>query len=319
MALLLLMAGCASVGKNAATNDAEASRAGAARAFHEEGSDVLEPHFTTGKSLPKQNQQIVSGAQVPGSRVTVEIDTFFVYGFETSPQEAREKSLARTRELALQKALPVDVSISTMVTDIYVEINDKFDEHMAKSIFMLTSSAGRFENETLVRSKTTVGSDFMRCEISYKADIIQLPRAYNSEYNLKVELSETLLRDGERFWVHATANRDGYLYVFNVLADNSVALVFPSRLFPDNRVWAQEPWSQRLGAATLPDRDHSIETLYFIYSAREITGWEDFSINSEDGFIDPADDQSFIKFQRWLGRGDPGLRVEKLAQLHIFK
>ncbi len=320
MVLLLLAAGCATTSKKAKSNDAEASRSAAEKAFQEGASPALEPIQSPGKAASKQTQETVSGLKVPGSKVTVAIDTFFVYGLSTSPREAREKTLAQVRELALQKALPMDVSISTMVTDMYVEINEKFDEHAAKSVFMLSSSAGRFENELLLGSKTSVEDAFLRCEIKYKAEIVQLPKAYNSEYNLKVELSETLLRDGQYFWVSATANRDGYLYVFDVLPDNSVTLIFPSQLFPDNQVWAQEPWRQRFGAATMPDREYSIETLYFIYSAREISGWEDFSSNHElERPSDFDENQSFVRFQKWLGRSDPNLRVEKLAQLHIFR
>lgn len=280
----------------------------------------MEPVQSAAQAASWQTQESISGSKVPGSKLTVEIDTFFVYDLSTSPREAKEKTLAQVRELALQKALPMDVSISTMVTDMYVEINEKFDEHAAKSVFMLSSSAGRFENELLLGSKTSIEDAYMRCEIKYKAEIVQLPKAYNSEYDLKLELSETLLRDGQYFWVSATANRDGFLYVFDVLPDNSVTLVFPSQLFPNNQIWAKEPWRQRFGAATMPDRDYSIETLYFIYSAREISGWEDFSSNFElESSADFDDNQSFVRFQKWLGRSDPSHRVEKLAQLHIFK
>lgn len=320
MAMLLLATGCATTSKKVKSNDAEASRSAAEKAFQEEASPALEPIQSPGKAASKQTQETVSGLTSPNSKVTVELDTFFVYDQNTSPREAREKSLVQIRELALQKALPVDVSISTMVTDMYVEINEKFDEHAAKSVFMLSSSAGRFENEKVIHLTSTVENDLIRCDISYEADIIKVPKAYNSEYNLKVELSETLLRDGQYFWVSATANRDGYLYVFDILSDHIVTIVFPSKLFPDNQIWAKEPWRQRFGAATMPDRDYSIETLYFIYSAREISGWEDFSVDLERGRSFDFDKvQSFVRFQKWLGRSDPSLRVEKLAQLHIFK
>ncbi len=285
-----------------------------------------------GKQEPQKNQppagrgsistETVTGGASGEIRVRVEVDTFRVFNDTVSLQQAREQTLAFAREVALQKALPVDVTINTLFTDMYVERNANFDEQAAKSVFMLSSSAGRFQSEKVLEERPVFdqASRSLRCHIRYQAEVVRLPRAYNSAYDLRVSISNTLLRDGDRFEATATANQDGHLYIFDFLPDNSVTLAFPTRLHPDNRIEAGEPWRQQLGAAILPGRDVCVETLYFVFSADPISGWEDFCANaSPSDYALSGGEDSFIKFQTWLGRGDPSKRVEKLAQLHIFK
>lgn len=320
-ALLLVLTGCAG-NKESPAADAGASSSQAEMAFaNMEGRPVSQASVQASQPGSAGSETIRIEAEA-GGKVSVKIDTFRVFNASVSLQEAREQTLAFAREVALQKALPVDVTINTLFTDMYVERNYEFDEQTAKSIFMLSTSAGRFQAEKVLKAYPVIdqASNSFSYHISYAAEVIRLPRAYNSAYDLKVSLSNTLLRDGDPFLVSATANSDGYLYIFDFLPDQSVTLAFPTRLYPNNRIEAGEPWTQQLAAVVLPGREHSIETLYFVFATEPIAGWEDFCANvSASDYALSGGEGSFIQFQTWLGRGDPSRRVEKLAQLHIYK
>jgi hypothetical protein len=67
-------------------------------------------------------------APKPGEAIVVEIDSFKVFSDTVSPSEARIQTRNMMRELALEKALPADISITGMSTSMYVERNDRFDE-----------------------------------------------------------------------------------------------------------------------------------------------------------------------------------------------
>ncbi|MGC9362845.1 MAG: DUF4384 domain-containing protein, partial [Candidatus Syntrophosphaera sp.] len=219
-------------------------------------------------------------------------------------------------------ALPEEIRITTLTTDMYVERNARFDESIATSIYLMSSSAGNFLEEKILDTEPVFSpeTNSFAYHIRYWARIQQAARAYNSAIDLRVKLSNTLLRDGERIDLDVTANRDGYLYIFDFLPDNSVALVFPTYLHGNNRMVAGEKWSQKIAGKVEPGKDFSIETLYFVFSTKEITGWEGFKGNaSANELVWSAGEESFILFQKWLGRSDPSKRVEKMAQLHIFK
>lgn len=256
------------------------------------------------------------------SPLFVQIDTTYVFTEDVSLKDARAIALQRTREAALNKALPLEIAITTLTTDMYVERNQSFDEATARSIFMMSSSAGRFCEEKLLRSDPVFDrkSGTYRYEISYRAKILPVPKYYNSALDMQVELSNTLLKDGEKFELEVSTNQDGYLYIFDFLSDNSVILVYPNLTVRSNTLNKGKPWRLDLTAVADPSRSMTIETLYLVYSTEPISGWESFRANTgTQDLVFSAGDESFILFQQWLARSDPNLRVEKMAQLHIMK
>lgn len=254
--------------------------------------------------------------------VSVEIDTFRVFTEDISRRIARENTLQFAREIALSKALPQELAISSLTTDMYVERNRSFDEQTARSIFMMSSSAGRFLSENIVDSKIKDdprGHTFSY-HLKYKAEIMPMPRVYNSELDLKVSASNTLLKDGESFDLEIKPTMDGYIYIFDFLPDNSVSLAFPTPQMKDNTLKANLPWRLNMGVKALPDRQISIETLYFVFSSTPISGWDIFKVQDiEQGLVFSAGEESFVLFQKWLGKSDPNKRVEKMLQLHIMR
>lgn len=292
-----------------------------------------------GKPAPQQPQPKPQGAEVapnvvastaspsaplpkPGEAIVVEIDTFRVFNDSVSLKDAETQTRNFVRELALDKALPSDVSLTSLTTTMYVERNARFDESAARGIFMMSSSAGRFLKEEFLKREPSfdVKSHSMKYRMHYRAQVMPLEKTYNPSMNLQVKLSETLLKDGEEFKISVTSNTDGYLYFFDFLSDNSVALVFPNQDLSDNRIRANQKWEQDAVAVCDPQKDFTIETLYFVFSADPIVGWESFRSNrSATQLVFSAGEESFILFQNWLARSDPKRRVEKMAQIHIYK
>lgn len=150
--LSALMAGsCAgNRGKaNIATQgDASRSRAAAEAAFEGRSGNLAEAGraedkdpqpVTAGRGKEQRRPDLKEDLQ-PGCTVKVRIDTTLVFAEDTSPSEARAKALRILREEALNRALPVDVHISSMVSDMYVERNARFDENTASSVFVISSA-----------------------------------------------------------------------------------------------------------------------------------------------------------------------------------
>lgn len=253
---------------------------------------------------------------------TVEVDTSRAYPTSMAPAKAKADMLLWMRELALEKALPQNIHLTSLTTDMYVERNKDFDEATARSIFMMSSSAGLIVREEVLDEDTIFPkkSDVYRYKMKYRATVVPQEKVYNSDLDLKVELSETSLRNNEEFDLSVTANQDGFLYIFDFLPDNSVALCFPTLSYENNRVKAKEPWKQRMGVKIAEGDEHSIETLYFVFSTEAIEGWYQFSSNRDsENLVFSAGQQSFTLFQNWLFKSDPARRVEKMVQLHIFK
>lgn len=204
----------------------------------------------------------------------------------------------------------------------YVERNSRFDESLAKGIFMMSSSAGRIVKEEYLKREPSFEekSHSLKYRMHYRAQIMPQERVYNPSMSLQVKLSDTLLKDGDLFELAITPNTDGYLYFFDFLSDNSVMLVFPNKHLRDNRISAGQNWSQKVGVRCDPLKEITIETLYFVFSMDPIAGWESFrSSSGADDLVFSAGEESFTLFQNWLAKSDPKRRVERMAQIHIIR
>jgi len=315
----------ASAGRDATPGD-DQQRAG--QLFNELDGKPVQTQSTQTSGTEVSPQVVVSTstpstpAPKPGEMVVVEIDTFRVFNDNVSIKDAETQTRNFIRELALDKALPSDVSLTSLTTSMYVERNARFDESTAKGIFMMSSSAGRFLKEDFLKREPSFDSkqNSLKYRMHYKAQILPQEKTYNPSMSLQVKLSETFLKDGSEFAISITPNTDGYLYFFDFLSDNSVALVFPNQDMSDNRIKAGQRWEQDAVAVCDPQKDFTIETLYFVFSQDPISGWEDFRSNrSSTDLVFSAGEESFILFQNWLGKSDPRRRVEKMAQIHIYK
>ena len=281
--------------------------------------EQLYGELETGSAVGSGSVRITPAAK-PGDLVVVEIDTFRVFNETVSLKEAENQTRNFVRELALDRALPTDITLTSLSTNMYAQRRDSFDESAALGIFMLSSSAGRFVKEEFLRKEPSFTGPNLKYRMHYRAQILPQERLYNPSMALGVELSETLLQHGQTFRIKVNSNTDGYLYAFDFLSDNSVALFFPTLNQSDNRIKAGQPWTQEAMAVCDPSKEITIETLYFVFSQDPIAGWENFRSNrSADDLVFSAGEESFTLFQSWLAQSDPSRRVEKMAQIHILK
>jgi hypothetical protein len=254
--------------------------------------------------------------------ITVELDSTFCYATSVSIQDARIQTLQALRKAALEKSLPQDITISSLISKMSVERNDMFDERVASSIFMNSTSSGRIMEEKVLLDKPEIDhkQQLLKYRMRYHAKVMPVKATYNPSLDIEINLSECVLHDKEEFSLSLKPNQDGYLYIFDFLSDDTVALVFPTLLLKDNLLPGHEVWQKQLTAVVGKDQQHSIETLYFVFSTEPIAGWEDFKSNlSATELVFSAGGESFTLFNRWLSKSDPAKRTENMAQLHIFK
>jgi len=182
--------------------------------------------FAYGQNVaPRLVPSNVKVSQASG-RVVVEIDTFLVFARECEPPEAENEMRKFVRELALREAIPADVSISSLVSDMYIETKDSYDEKMGvQCIPHVLPVRGRFEKEEFLEREPSFEGSSLHFRQHYRAHIVPQERVYNPSMNLSVELSNNLLRHGmilnsasRRMWM-------AYLYLFDFLNDSSVAMV----------------------------------------------------------------------------------------------
>jgi hypothetical protein len=253
--------------------------------------------------------------------VTVAIDTVKVYTEDTSLKDAKSDLLKLARQSALEKAIPSNMSITSLTTSMYAENNNAFDEEIAKSVFINSTMAGYFLNEKIVWSSPDYRNNLITLRIKYSVDI--KPR-HDDQFRadlINLELSDTYVKDGTDLTIRVIPETDGYLYLFDFLSDNSVVLIYPNLIDRANQVTQDKP--KQLVVTAVKGIDDkaavTVETIYAVFSKTELVGWERFQIqDSKDNIIFSAGEESFQLFQKWLSQIHPLESDEKMVQIHII-
>jgi formylglycine-generating enzyme required for sulfatase activity len=237
------------------------------------------------------------------------------------PAQARAEMLMHLRAEAIKKALPPKISLDDLVADMFVDAAG-LDRDAARSAYLSSSAAGMIVREEIMDEQfnLTKGSDKYAYMMKYEAGVLPWELTYDPELELKVELSMSTVQDGEGTELSVSANRDGYLYVFEFLSDGTVTLLLPGNPEPANELRQDEAWTKGLSARIAPGKGEGIETLYFVFSTSPIGSYEDFGfVKNAEAASFSTGEESFTLFQRWLAKGNPQDRVENMAQIHILK
>ena len=167
-----------------------------------------------------------------------------------------------------------------------------------------------------------------RYRMVLEARVVPVRGERDPSLRLDLEVNERLLQAGDELVVRARANRDGYIYLFDFLSDNTVMLIFPNAMMTDNSVsageWLEIPTQQERArglhyrVAGDPDAPTTNETVYAVFTRQPIADLSGL-MSVPEGYVSfSAGDDSFTDFQRWLVEIPLSQRVERAIQLHIL-
>lgn len=257
------------------------------------------------------------------------VDTTLTFSLNVPPAEARNQTLALARQEALRRAVPEEVLDVSLLTDMQAQTGKTLEEQTAKSIFALSTRAGMIVEEQIVEDTPEIRKKLLYYRIRLKAGVQPVQGQRDPALDFQLTVNNTNLRDGEKLVITAQANRDGYLYVFEFLSDNSVQLMFPNGFAKQNLIKANQRFTlptpselaQGIAYKVVARKDVKVtnEVIYAVFSLQPIAGWEKFT-QIQQGYVNwTAGDESFTQFQRWLLRIPLDQRVEREIPIHIIK
>ena len=257
------------------------------------------------------------------------VDTTLVFPGSVAPRQAHLETLQAARAGGLERALPKEVSFTSLLSDIMDETAGSAYEKSTWSTFALSSVTGHIIDEQVISSNLTqlAAGGAYRYRIVLDARVVPVKGERDPSLRLDLKVNERLLNSGDELIISARPSRDGYLYIFNFLSDNSVMLMFPNAHLPDNAVtggtWLEIPTVAernrgiRYRVAAPPGVGTANETIYAVFTRRPIADLRAL-IDVPDGYASfSAGDDSFTDFQRWLAEIPLSQRIERAVQLHI--
>lgn len=143
-------------------------------------------------------------------------------------------------------------------------------------------------------------------------------------FQLELSLNQTAFKESEPMQLKVTASRDCYVTIFNLYSTDSLAVVFPNKLVPENFLMGgstlvlpppESGW--RLRPALLAGRSNDVEALLAIATKDSIpfpTGSDQEKISQLLSIGD-----ALTTVNRWLADIDIGRRTVAQAVYHIYK
>ena len=142
------------------------------------------------------------------------------------------------------------------------------------------------------------------------------------ELNLADKDSSYVYRHGEPLVLELEATRECYVTVFNLYGNDSLLVVFPNELLPDNRLAGGEPlrippsgagWELPVGL--LPGRDIDQEMLLAVATKRPVPFRR--SAGARQGLL--AVEEAMLAINRWLAAIPADQRIEAMAAYTIVR
>ncbi|MBU4443771.1 DUF4384 domain-containing protein, partial [bacterium] len=173
--------------------------------------------------------------------IWVTVDTSKFFEDTESFATAKQKTLDFARQCALQKALPEEVAITSLLTDFSGQSGDIYEEQTTYSIFALSSVSGYITEQKIELAKI-VGfeKNIFEYSVKLRAKIQPTTGERNPAISLELQVKNNFIKDGEKLVVLAKPSVDGYLYLFDFMANNSVLLMLPNRYMKENFIKANK-------------------------------------------------------------------------------
>ncbi len=260
--------------------------------------------------------------------IWVTVDTSKFFEDTESFATAKQKTLDFARQCALQKAIPEEVAITSLLTDFSGQSGDISEEQTTYSIFALSSVSGYVTKQKIELTKIAgFENNVFEYRVRLKAKVQPTTGERNPAISFELQVKNNFIKDGGKLVVLAKPSVDGYLYLFNFMADNSVLLMLPNRYMKDNFIkankWLRFPPENTFNCfvGLMPGTEMTAETIFGVFCVNPIADIDKFQQaqprSNLPGIILPED--SFVNFQKWLSNVPLSQRVEKAVKINIVK
>ena len=253
-----------------------------------------------------------------------------VFPWRVLVPKARENMLKDLRNEAVSKKVGTTVEITSLLTDLMSATNDDLYEQTAWSGFFKSTVSGvitkqKIKLDTLKNLGTEKGY-----ELQLICDFFVVPVEGNRDpgFIINANLAKNMLNDGDELIINLKSSKSCYVYMFNLMADNNVMMIYPNEYMEDNHIKAESnitvPDDEirkylKFRVGTMPAEEITSESIYVVCTKQPIPMIDDLpkvgkSLNTFSG-----DSNSFIKLQRWLTSVPLDQRIEKALIYHVSK
>jgi len=245
-------------------------------------------------------------------------------------EQARFTALTEARADAVRKVVGTKIH-----TENFRVQSETSDGRMAAVVQDFFTSVNRdvaygqvVDEETIYEGVETYDVEPGRPQLYYrvriKAQVAQEKGEPDPSFAVHVKTNKMIYLENEEMTIDLQATQDCYVYVFNVLANDSLIVLFPNRYMQDNHLRADHPLHLMpvgfgLEVTLLPGFQRAQELIYVVATK----GRFDFEPNwqrGEEAFHTAATPAfALIELPRWLANIPLDKRTDRVVSYEVYR
>ena len=256
----------------------------------------------------------------------IEVKGSRTFSKSVSLDQAERELLQELRNDAINKKVSENIIITSLLTDVMSEYNGKASEKTAWSGFFRSTVSGLITKEKILFNDFDSNDNGFTVTIGLKAYVVPVKGQRDPGFNIELDLESDLLESGDELTFSVTPSKDCYVYVFNLMADQNVMLMFPNEYLKENYVQAKttlhipDPKISnyiKFRVSTMPDEQLTSESIYVVCTKNEVPVIKDLPKIGKTLKVFSENSQSFVKLERWLTTIPLDQRIEKNVMYHV--
>ncbi len=294
-------------------------------------------------NVPSQTTGVITDMETIADPTTTEISTYRtgepgwievssiqVFPWSVNRKKAEEIVLQDLRNEAVSKKISTTVEVTSLLTDVMGESGGEASEQTAWFGFFKSTVSGVITDQNeLLNELKDMGADMgFELEIAYRFYVEPVKGQRDPGFYVDVELENNMLKEGEELVFSIKPSKDCYLYVFNLMADHNIMLMFPNDYMTENNIKAGEvvqiPDNAiknhiKFVVRTMPGETLTSESVYIVCTKEPVQIVHDLPKIGTSINVFAGESRSFIELQRWLTNIPLDQRVEKNLPYHVSK
>ena len=243
-----------------------------------------------------------------------------------SIDQAEQELRQVLRNEAVSKKVPNNVVVTSLLSDVTSESGGRASEHTAWSGFFRSTVSGVITAEEIIFNRLQQDENGYSINMGLKAYVEPVQGQRDLNFNVEIALENNLLKSGDELVFSVTPSKDCFVYVFNLMADQNVMLMFPNEFLQENYVQGAatlqipDPEIRRyikFRVSTMPGEELTSESIYIVCTKEEVPVVRDLPKIGKSLKVFSGNSQSFVKLERWLTTIPLNQRVEKNVVYHV--
>ena len=256
----------------------------------------------------------------------IEVNGTRSFSKSISIDQAEQELMQVLRNEAVSKKVPNNVIVTSLLSDVTSESDGQASEQTAWSGFFRSTVSGVITAEEIIFNRLQQGENGFSMTMGLKAYVEPVQGQRDLNFNVEIALENNLLKSGDELVFSVTPSKDCFVYVFNLMADQNVMLMFPNEFLQENYVQGAatlqipDPEIRRyikFRVSTMPGEELTSESIYIVCTKEEVPVVRDLPKIGKSLKVFSGNSQSFVKLERWLTTIPLNQRVEKNVVYHV--